>query len=310
MNKDDRRRGYPVGYGKPPEASRFAPGRSGNPKGRPPKPKPKPTVAGGTPSEELFLQLMRQQIPVLDKGEARQVSMLEAVLRGLAVAGGKGNTRAAKILLDHMLAIEKRQAQAEYDALAKLVEMKQEWRDHCAQYARAGLPRPVRIPDPDDLILDPVTGTGRIVGPATAAEAKGWDFRETAREGMRRGIAAIQKAAREAADPVDAETYRYELEHWEFHLTLLECSEPDNAVRRQPGFDYDAWITQAQRRLKSINARTALHLPLPERTAQIFFEAYFEGVDLHLHYGEAYLNGLHDIFARHLDPSRIAGRAA
>ncbi len=118
MSKDGKRSDYVVGYGKPPERTRFPQGRSGNPKGRPPKPKSPQTVSSGTPSEELFLKLMRQQIPVLDKGEAKQVSMLEAVLRGLAVAGGKGNTRAAKILLDHTLAIEKRQAESEHEAVA------------------------------------------------------------------------------------------------------------------------------------------------------------------------------------------------
>lgn len=313
MKKKGRKGGkggnYTVGYAKTPVHTRFQPGQTGNAKGRPPNRDKTPPTKDGTPSEDLVLKLMHQQIPVLDGGVAKRVSRLETVVRGLAGAGGKGNTRAAKILLDYTFAIERRQAQAELEALAQLVQMKQEWRDLCAQYARAGMPRPVRIPDPDDLILDVVTGTGRIVGPKAAAEAKAWDFRETAREGTRRGIAAIQKAAREA-DPFDVETYRYELEHWDFHLTLLECSEPDKAARRQPGFDYDAWISQAQRRLKNIDASTALHLPLPERTAQIFFQAYFEGVDLHPHFGEAYLNGLRDIFARHLDPSRIAGRAA
>lgn len=310
MSKDGKRSDYVVGYGKPPERTRFPQGRSGNPKGRPPKPKSPQTVSSGTPSEELFLKLMRQQIPVLDKGEAKQVSMLEAVLRGLAVAGGKGNTRAAKILLDHTLAIEKRQAESEHEAVAQLVQMKQDWRDLCAQYARAGMARPIRIPDPDDLILDVVTSTGRIVGPTTAPEARAWELRETAREGTRRGIAAIQEAARKAADLFDAEIFTYELEHWTYFQALLECSEPDKAVRRGPHFDYDAWVVEAQKRLDRINTRTAHHLPIPEFTAQIFLEAYHEGQDVHPRLGEAYVNGLREIYAKHIDPSRLATRAA
>ncbi|WP_233493474.1 DUF5681 domain-containing protein, partial [Ruegeria atlantica] len=60
---------FEVGYGKPPKATRFKKGQSGNPKGR-----PKASKNVGSMLEEVFFR----KIPITENGSRREVTMLEA----------------------------------------------------------------------------------------------------------------------------------------------------------------------------------------------------------------------------------------
>ena len=70
-----------TGYGRPPTGTRFAKGRSGNPKGRP-KGRTK-----GAPYEWL----LGRKVTISEKGEARQVTAAQAFLLQLAKRGLSGN---------------------------------------------------------------------------------------------------------------------------------------------------------------------------------------------------------------------------
>ena len=63
---------YEVGYGKPPEATRFKKGQSGNPRGR----------AKGKPDIKSILEAMvQQQLTVTRNGRQQKISSLEAMLQ-------------------------------------------------------------------------------------------------------------------------------------------------------------------------------------------------------------------------------------
>ena len=65
---------YLVGYGRPPKASQFRPGKSGNPKGRP----------KGSRSVWAFLKAaIEQKVAVTENGKTRRISALEVMLRRL-----------------------------------------------------------------------------------------------------------------------------------------------------------------------------------------------------------------------------------
>jgi len=81
---------YEVGYAKPPKATRFPAGRSGNPRGRP----------KGSRSVGAVLQaILHQKINVTENGRTRKVAVLEVLIRRLASDAMRSDPRALKLLL-------------------------------------------------------------------------------------------------------------------------------------------------------------------------------------------------------------------
>jgi hypothetical protein len=81
---------YLVGYRRPPKATQFKPGQSGNPKGRP----------RGSRSVGAILQdVIQQKIAVTENGKTKRLSALEVMFRRLANDALRGDARAMKLLL-------------------------------------------------------------------------------------------------------------------------------------------------------------------------------------------------------------------
>jgi hypothetical protein len=80
-----------VGYGRPPTHTRFKPGQSGNPRGR-----PKRRVNVGM----LVQDLLRQKVDVREGNTIRRVSKLEALLLSIAARAMKGDAKAIEVILD------------------------------------------------------------------------------------------------------------------------------------------------------------------------------------------------------------------
>jgi hypothetical protein len=81
---------YQVGYGKPPLQTRFQPGRSGNPKGRPKRAKGLSTIVRSTLTEKVKVRTA--------SGEKR-ISRIEAALHKTVELAMKGNANALANLL-------------------------------------------------------------------------------------------------------------------------------------------------------------------------------------------------------------------
>lgn len=74
-----------VGYGKPPKATRFRKGQSGNPKGRP---KGKLNIA------TVILRALEVKVVINENGRRREVTKLEAAMMQLVNKAASGDLRA------------------------------------------------------------------------------------------------------------------------------------------------------------------------------------------------------------------------
>lgn len=88
-NEDDRP--YEVGYKKPPIASRFPKGRSGNPKGRP---------RGSKNVRDVFEREMSRRLVGRVNGRRTSMTSLQAIVKQLFHRSVAGDLKATKLLLD------------------------------------------------------------------------------------------------------------------------------------------------------------------------------------------------------------------
>ena len=89
--KDHDGRPYEVGYGKPPKETRFRPGRSGNPRGRPKKPKS---------VQEKFERELARKVAVREDGRVRKIPKIDLWVRRVIADAIKGSHQASRILIE------------------------------------------------------------------------------------------------------------------------------------------------------------------------------------------------------------------
>jgi hypothetical protein len=82
---------YEVGYGRPPEQTRFKRGTSGNPKGRPRSRKNLATVFDAVSSE---------RVPVTENGKRKTITILEVIMKRVAHEAAAGDQRAQRHFMD------------------------------------------------------------------------------------------------------------------------------------------------------------------------------------------------------------------
>lgn len=80
-----------VGYGSPPEHTRWTKGQSGNPRGRP---KGKPNFATDLAAE------LSEIIQVSEGGKPKHITKQRALLKSLVTSGIKGDVRAAQLMMN------------------------------------------------------------------------------------------------------------------------------------------------------------------------------------------------------------------
>ncbi len=87
---DGRKTDYRVGYKRPPVHTRFKPGQSGNPKGRP----------AGRPNHKTTIdRVMNEKVAVREGEKTRHMTKFEAMLQAQTVKGMKGDARSTGVVI-------------------------------------------------------------------------------------------------------------------------------------------------------------------------------------------------------------------
>lgn len=84
---------YDVGYGKPPTHTRFRPGQSGNPRGRP---------RGSKNLATIFDKELSATVAVTEGGKRRKLSKRQVIVKRLIQKAIEGDHRATQTLLKHL----------------------------------------------------------------------------------------------------------------------------------------------------------------------------------------------------------------
>ena len=87
MTDDVKKPPYEVGYGKTPQHSRFKPGQSGNPKGKPRGAKNLGTIVGNA---------IKERVVVNENGKRKSVSKLEVAVKQLVNKAASGDQQTRK----------------------------------------------------------------------------------------------------------------------------------------------------------------------------------------------------------------------
>ncbi len=197
---------YEVGYAKPPVASRFKPGQSGNPKGRPKGAKNRRPALSEERMKDIILDEAYRTITVRDGDRSVSVPMAQAIIRSLAVNAAKGQHRAQRLFAELLAATERSRAELQERFLSSAIEYKVEWERELERRAKLGIQDlPPPLPHPDHVVIDIRAGTVRLAGPATKEEKVEWDYILEQKAILEKSVAALVEANETETDPDEIE---------------------------------------------------------------------------------------------------------
>lgn len=215
---------HEVGYSKPPAHSRFRPGQSGNPRGRPKGSRNRATVPG--PREERLKAIILEEAyrPISVKDGNRQVTMpmAKAVLRSVAVNAAKGGQWAQRHFTELLSATERDKRREDEELIEAALHYKRSWYAELASCKKHGIEAPDPIPHPDDVVVNLRTGEVQINGPMTREEKAEL---ERLRESIRESQSELAYFRQELAKTPGCQQWIDDIEDEEYILALKRFTE-------------------------------------------------------------------------------------
>ncbi|MCJ2135093.1 DUF5681 domain-containing protein [Methylobacterium sp. J-026] len=164
-----------VGYGRPPVRTRYQPGRSGNPAGRPKGARNRSPAREVERARETALAEVYREVRATDGGRTIVITMLQAIWRAVIAKAAKGDFRSIKYVIDKAGEIEKEKAAQLVTNLKAAVEYQKRAYIEIERHEAAGAELLEIYPHPDDMRFDFDRGIVDIIGPREPEEREIWD---------------------------------------------------------------------------------------------------------------------------------------
>ena len=222
-------RQYEVGYGKPPQATRFQPGKSGNPKGRPKgsRNRTKLPALNEERLKSIILEEAYRTVSINDGNRSVSIPMAQAVVRSLAVNAAKGNQRAQRLFTQIISATESANKRLHDEWLETAINYKVEWEREIERCKRMGLEPPSPLPHPDDIIIDMQTGGVRLKGPMTKEEQQHWNWLRERKHEFQAELDELQQLLRDEPDYPYRDFVEKDIEHDRKIVAMIGRVIPD-----------------------------------------------------------------------------------
>lgn len=199
-DRDARAPTYEVGYGKPPVASRFKPGQSGNPHGRPKGAKSRKSKAAILELERLksvVIEEAYRPISVRDGDHLVDMPLIQAMIRSAGLNAVKGHHRSQQMLADLVRWVEGEDKELADEYLREVIDYKRRWDEELRHRKRTGDPGPEPLPHPDDIVIDMRSGEVAIRGPVSNEEREQWERLHQHKVALDKDIADVEKMLEE-----------------------------------------------------------------------------------------------------------------